>query len=333
MSSSSPSKKSLPDFREHCDNLVLLAKGTLMGKVFESSTFRALGEYCNRNHFDLRERMSDALDDVKEGWVNGTGPASEPPRTVIEVIHLARDKLMRDFGLEEEEDDDDDDDAEEDEGSEEEQGTVANRPLTRASAPARRTDVDRGSEARSSGITRGRASTSSPKVPRIAVIAPTPQKTAKTRVAMEESREEELDELAEVPEDSDDTEAPEDFDFRPFLQSPSIPNGWFPWQDKKNVVHYGWDTRDEAPHALIEEMYDSCRVLLKQNVQDSWEKVDLERFFKSQDCLRCRKSSKTCIPPKSSDGIVTCVTCKSSSQGCSHNSMVPLIALIKKFSA
>ncbi|KAL0573809.1 hypothetical protein V5O48_008136 [Marasmius crinis-equi] len=173
--------------------------------------------------------------------------------------------------------------------------------------------------------------TCSSTIPRIAVIAPTPKKPGCSKAAMQDEGEEEVDELADVLEGSDHAIAPEEFDFRPFLQSPAIPSGWFPWQDESNVVHYGWEEKDTAPHELVEEVYDSCKVLLKQNVQDSWEQVELDRFFKSQNCLRCRKSSKTCIPPKSSEGIVTCVTCKSSFQGCSHNSMVPLVVVMKKF--
>ncbi|KAL0563265.1 hypothetical protein V5O48_018807 [Marasmius crinis-equi] len=225
--------------------------------------------------------MSYALDDVNEEWVRGSGPAWEPPHTVIEVIHLARDRLMKDFGLEEKDD--------EDKGDEEGE------------------------------------------VPRIAVIAPTLKKPGRSRAAMQDDGEEEVDELADVLEGSDHAIAPEEFNFRPFLQSPTIPSGWFPWQDESNVVHYGWEEKDTAPHELVEEVYDLCKVLLKQNVQDSWEQVELDQFFKTQNCLCCRKSSKMCIPPKSSEAIMTCVTCKSSSQGCSHNLMVPLVAVMKKF--
>ncbi|KAL0562880.1 hypothetical protein V5O48_019198, partial [Marasmius crinis-equi] len=276
MSSASPSKKQQPEFRDQCSNLILLAKGTLMSDILSTPTFHLLSDFCARNHFDLRERMSDALNDVREGWERGNGPASEPPRTVIEVIHLARDRLMGDFGLEEEDDEDDS----EEEGLKKDQGDVANRPLSRASQPARRTDAEVDMGAGPSGATRSRAKTSPPKVPRIAAIVSTPRRFDRSRAIAQEGGEEEVDQLVEVSEGSEDAVVPEEFDFRPFLQSPSIPKGWFPWQDKRNVVHYGWGDKDVAPHELVEEMYDSCRVLLKQNVQDSWELVDLDRFFK-----------------------------------------------------
>ncbi|KAL0568499.1 hypothetical protein V5O48_013479 [Marasmius crinis-equi] len=274
--------------------------------------------------------MSDTLDDVQEGWLRGSGPASEPPRTVIEVIHLARDRLMKDFGLEEKDDEDEGDEEGEVDGD---QGNVANRPLPRASRPTRRTDVeaDADADAGPSRTTRSRTKTCSPTIPRIAVIAPTPKKPGRSKTVMQDEGEEEVNELVDLLEGSDRAIALEEFDFRPFLQSPAIPSGWFPWQDESNVVHYRWEEEDTAPHELVEGVYDSCKVLLKQNVQDSWEQVELDRFFKTQNCLRCRKLSRTCIPPKSSEGIVTCVTCKSSSQGCSHNSMVPLVAVMKKF--
>ncbi|KAL0565748.1 hypothetical protein V5O48_016271 [Marasmius crinis-equi] len=143
---------------------------------------------------------------------------------------------------------------------------------------------------------------------------------------------EEEDQIVEGQEGSEDgVFYAEDFNSNPFLQSPLTSQGWFPWQDKWNMVHFDWTSTDVAPHLLVEEMYDLCKVLLKQNMQDSWEQVDLDHYFKSQLCLRCQKSLKTCTSPKGSNGIVTCGACKLSSQGCSHDSMIPIVAVMKKF--
>ncbi|KAL0563312.1 hypothetical protein V5O48_018759, partial [Marasmius crinis-equi] len=356
MSSSSPSKKKQPLSREERNNLILLAKGTLLTDILDTSPFHALRDFCARNHLDLRERMSDALNDVRDGWDRGTGPASEPPRTVIEVVHLARDRLMDDFGLEDDEGEQDS----EGEGATVERSKrkrpvgVANSPLVRASPSKRRADVGTSGSYRTDATVRSRTVPPSSSLPVIEVVAQTSPRITRAQVRSliddeaeeddgegedevgedeeEEGEEEEEDQIVEGQESSEDGQVyAEDFDFNPFLQSPPLPLGWFPWQDKRNLIHYGWVGTDVAPHALVEELHESCKVLLKQNVQDSWEQVELDRYFKSQSCLRCRKSSKTCIPPKGSDGIVTCGACKSSSQGCSHNSMIPIVAVMKKF--
>ncbi|KAL0565994.1 hypothetical protein V5O48_016021 [Marasmius crinis-equi] len=322
-----PSKKKQSEFHDQCNNLILLAKGTLLTDTLDTSPFHALSKFCACNHFDLRERMSDALNNVREGWEQGTGPALELPHMVIEVVHLARDRLMEDFGLE---------DGEGEQDSDKERDTiehlgrgkpvsVANRPLIlvieavahpslRAICAKARSLIDDEAE-EDDGES---------------------EDEVEGEDEMEEEEDcEEEDQIVEGQEGSEDGLLyAEDFKFDPSLQSPSTPQGWFPWQDKRNMVHFDWTSTNVAPHSLVEGMYDLCKVLLKQNVQDSWEQVDIDHYFKghmSQSRLWCQKSSKTCTSLKGSDGIITCGACKSSSQGCSHNLMIPIMAVMKKF--
>ncbi|KAL0565570.1 hypothetical protein V5O48_016453 [Marasmius crinis-equi] len=147
----------------------------------------------------------------------------------------------------------------------------------------------------------------------------------------EQEGQEEVDEITETPGSGALDVSLEEYDYANPPIFPPKPAQWSPWLDDGQQVHFGWDNDAVVPLPVVREVYSCCLQFFKQNKKGHWKEVDRSSFFAKQQCKTCRRESRFCTPPKATDNFLSCIPCKTSKGKCSHNTLIPFVALAKKF--
>ncbi|KAL0569297.1 hypothetical protein V5O48_012673 [Marasmius crinis-equi] len=292
-----PSRKEHAKFEDYCKQIT--AAASLRFPDFLSTpSFQPLVKYCEDHDIELLNRIEEVFEYLSSRWIKGKGPGSRPPKTVAEVMELAREELANEYGL-----------------SEVEEMKGSGSGLTDGDLPGPSKDggellqeppqVEISSievHVTSLGASSGQLGVHLPAVP-----SDSPREAK--QASSEEREQQELEDLAEIFHVLDArllVAHLEDMNFAIVPLPTDRPANWSPWINKNDRIHYSWDEDYTMPLADAKELFGYCSAAFCQNAKLAWKEVDLDRYFSVQ-------------------------ACKASREKCSHNTFVLILGVANKF--
>ncbi|KAL0567250.1 hypothetical protein V5O48_014744 [Marasmius crinis-equi] len=295
-----PSRKEHAKFEDYCKQIT--AAASLRFPDFLSNpSFKPLVEYCEGHDIELSNKIEEVFESLRSRWIKGKGPGQRPPKTVAEVMELAREEMADEYGLA---------DVEEtkDSGEGMVEGDLPGPNDTGGELPRFSELVSGGElprELPQVEISSTEVGITSPGAPsgQLGVYlpaVPSDDPLEAKRVSSEEREQQELEELAETFHPAGEPKTPrrsptpesstssgpgllvahlEEMNFAIIPLPTDRPANWSPWIDTHDRVHYAWDEDYKMSLADAKELFSYCSAAFRQNAKLAWKEVDLDRYF------------------------------------------------------